>query len=261
MAVTGTGYVYPSSTNPYIPSTNYNSTVSANLIIGYSRNVKSFRVNQYTKLIPVKQGQGYYTRISVGQQARLQYADLRDWLWNPGQDRPKGQWNQLGFQFFPFITQRRGYTTTLDQKTVDLATFQLQPMNVAMCSQQAMTARTQGAAGVMSDPANWYSTHTSTATALGGGLWSAGTASSPTIQPCVYKAAIQIELDTMGVVTPEQLSIVLNPVTAQAAAQSQEIRSYLSNQVDAIKYLQGQLPTPQDMYNLPKKPVRLPGVR
>lgn len=252
MPVTGTGFGYPSSTNIFIPSNNYNADVTANLVIGYSRDVKSFGVNRYTKLIPVKKSQGYYTRISVGQQARLQYMDLRDWLWNPGQDRPKGNWNQDGFQNFPFTTVRRSYSTTLDTKTVDLASFQLQPIMMATISQQAMTARTQSAVGVMNNAANWYSTHTSTATTIGGGLWNAGTAASPNIQQSLYNMAIQINQDTLGVVKAGMLTLVINPVLARAAAQSQEIRSYLSNQVDAIKYLEGKAPTMQDMYNLPK---------
>lgn len=253
MAVTGTGYAYASSTNVYIPTNNINVEVTANLVVNYSRDIKEFQVNKYSKLIPVAKSQGYYVRISVGQNARLQYPDLRDWLWNPGQDRPRGNWNQLGFQNFPFMTVRRNYGTTLDFKTIDLASFQLQPMHVAMCAQQAMTARTQIVLGVMNDPANWYSTHVSTATPLGGGLWSAGDSSHHFIQDSLYKAAIQCQLDTQGVVKPANLSLVLNPNTARAMASSQELRNYISNQLDAIKFLQGVAPTPQDMYNLPKQ--------
>lgn len=253
MAVTGTGYAYPSSTNIYIPTNNLNVEVTANLVINYSRDINKFRVNKYTKLIPVAKSQGYYVRISVGQNARLQYPDLRDWLWQPGQDRPRGNWNQLGFQNFPFFTNRRCFPTTLDFKTIDLASFQLQPLNVALCAQQAMTARTQLVTGTMNDPANWYSTHVSTATALGGGLWSMGDSTHHYIQDSMYKAAIQCQLDTQGSVMPENLSWVINPNTARAMASSQEIRNYLSSQVDAIKFLQGLPPTPQDMYNLPKK--------
>lgn len=252
MAVPATGFAYPSSTDVYIPSNNYNASVTANLVIGYSRDVKDFSINKYSKIIPVKKPQGYYTRISVGQQARLQYSDLRDWLWNPGQDRPRGNYNQLGTKNVPFNAVRRAYPTMLDELTVDLASFQLQPLNVAMLAQQAMTARTLSGLGVANNADNWYSTHVSTATVLGGGLWSAGTATNPYIQQSLYKMAIQIQLDTLGVVKPHMLSVIINPNTARAAAQSQEIRSYLSNQVDAIKYLQGQMPTPQDMYNLPR---------
>ena len=253
MAVTGQGFAYPSSTNVYIPTNNLNVEVTANLVVNYSRDINKFRVNQYAKLIPVAKSQGYYVRISVGQQARLEYMDLRNFLWQPGQDRPRGNWNQLGFQNFPFMTQRRNFGTTLDFKTVDLASFQLQPMNVAMCAQQAMTARTQLVTGAITNANNWYSTHVSTATTLVGGLWSAGSATNHYIQDSLYKMAIQIQLDTMGVVTPDQLSLVINPNTARAMASSQEIRNYLSNQVDAIKFLQGVAPTMQDMYNLPKK--------
>lgn len=252
MAVSGTGFAYVSSTNPYVPSNNYSASVTANLVIGYSRQPKKFRINNYTKIIPVAKPQGYFTRISIGQQGKIQYPDLRDWLWNPGQGRPRGNWNQLGFQFFPYNTIRRSFSTTLDQKTIDVASFQLQAMHVAMCAQQAMTARTQFAVTQFTNPANWYGTHAGFATQLAGGLWSAGTSTNHYIQDSLYKMAIQIELDTFGVVTPDQLSIVLNPNTARAAASSQEIRNFLANQVDAIKYLQGVLPTPQDMYNLPK---------
>lgn len=253
MAVTGTGFAYPSSTNVYIPTNNLNVEVTANLVINYSRAVNDFNVNLYTKLIPVAKSQGYYVRIAVGQNARLQYPDLRDWVWNPGQDRPRGNWNQNGFQNFPFMTVRRSFPTTLDFKTIDLASFQLQPIMVATVAQQAMTARTQLATGVINDPASWYSTHTATATAIGGGLWSAGDSTHHYIQDSLYKGAIQCQLDTQGVVKPSQLSLVLNPNTARAMASSQELRNYLSNQLDAIKFLQGVAPTPQDMYNLPKK--------
>jgi len=253
MAVGTTGYAYVSSTNVRIPTNNINDTVSASLVINYSRDINEFQVNKYTKLIPTAASQGYYMRIAVGQNARLQYPDLRDWLWNPGQDRPRGNWNQLGITNQPFITNRRCFPTTLDFKTIDLAAFQLQPMHVAMCAQQAMTARTQMATGAMNNADNWYSTHVSTATALGGGLWSAGSADNHYIQDTMYKAAIQCNLDTQGVVKAKNLSWVFNPNTARAMASSKELRNYLSNQLDAIKFLQGMAPTPQDMYNLPKK--------
>lgn len=253
MAVPGTGYAYPSSTNVYIPTNSINTSVTTNLIINYARDINEFQVNKYAKIIPVKASQGYYVRIAVGQNARLQYPDLRDWLWQPGQNRPRGNWNTFGFQNFPFFTQRRAFTTTLDYKTVDLASFQLQPMHVAMCAQQAMTARTQLVTGAISDANNWYSTHVSTATALGGGLWSAGSSTGHYIQDSLYKAAIQCNLDTQGVVKPKNLSLIINPNTARAMASSQEIRNYIGNQVDAIKFLKGEAPTPQDMYNLPRQ--------
>ncbi len=83
--------------------------------------------------------------------------------------------------------------------------------------------------------------------------WATGTASNPVVQNCLYKLALQIKRDTGSVVNPDMLSVVVNPVTAFGTGQSQEFRSYLSNQVDAIKFLQGALPTPQRLWNLPEK--------
>lgn len=245
-------YAFPSSTNVFIPNTtSVNQGVTADLVVNFSRNIKTFALNQYSKLIPVRKNQGYYKRMAVGQQAKAQWSDTRNFLWQPGQGRPSGNWNKMGFSNFPWLTLRYAYDTTLDQLEIDLADYQIQPIHVAMLAQQAMTNRTKQAISVLTNANNWASTHTTNCTALVGGKMSAGTATNPYIMQAIQKMAVQINTDTTGAVGLEDLSIVMNPNTAKSLAQTQEIRSYLSNQVNAILFLQGKAPTKAQMYNLP----------
>ncbi len=246
-------FAYPSFTNVYMPNTSTNVEVTANLVVNFSRDVKKFPLNQYIKLIPTKKTLGYYTRIAIGQQARLQYSDARNFLFNPGQERPKGNWNQLGFSRFPFATNRYSFTTTLDQLEVDQADFQIQPMHVAMLAQQAMTWRSYLVAQTISNAANWDASHVTTMTLLAGGPINSATGTNPYVMKMFQAAAVRIGLDTLGAVDASMLTALMNPNTAKAIAQSQEWRDYLAQQQNAYLFLKGENPTPAEFWNLTPK--------
>ena len=223
---------YPSATNVYMPNSSVNQAVTADLVVNFSRNVKEFPLLEYVKLVPVKRPLGYYTRIAIG---------------------PKGNWNQLGFTRQPFSTNRYSFTTTLDQLEIDTADFAIEPMHVAMLAQQAMTWRSFLVSTTIANQNNWDSNHVSTMTAFVGGTITAATGSNPFVMKLFQKAAILISKDTLGAVRPDKLTAIMNPTTAAAIAQSQEWRDYLAQQVNSYKFLEGNMPTSAEFWNLTKQ--------
>lgn len=247
-------FAYPSFTNVYMPNVSTNVEVTANLVVNFSRSKASdFPINDYVKIIPVKKNLGFYKRIAIGQQARLQYNDARNFLWNPGQERPKGNWNQQGFSNFPYATNRYSFTSTLDQMEIDQADFQIQPIHVAMLAQQCLTWRSQLVANTITTTANWDASHVTTMSALAGGTITNATGTNPYVMKLFQQAAILVNRDTLGAVRNNQLSALMNPVTAAAISTSQEWRDYLAQQVNSVKFLEGASPTPAENWNLTRK--------
>ena len=82
--------VYPSGTNTYIPS--FDAT--GELIVSFSRNPKSFSLNRYTTITPVKKSTGYYLKLTAEQAARVSNSNLNDFVWSDGNDAATGEGNK-----------------------------------------------------------------------------------------------------------------------------------------------------------------------
>lgn len=240
---------FPSPTNVFIPTASTNVSITANLVVNYSRSPSKFLLNQYIKLIPVKQRIGYYKRLSVGQQGRIQQPLMNEFLFNPGQDSPTGDWNKQGFANVKYATERYRFPTILDTLTMDQADYQIQAADVAMLAQQAMTGRTQLMLVKANTTGAWPATNTNNATSFAGGTWTSATGANPYIQKSIQQMAIQISLNTLSVVQISDMSVIVNPNLAASVSRSQEWRQFLANQVGASQFLQGTNPTGA-MYNL-----------
>lgn len=231
-------YEQVGGSNAYIPT--YDAEATGNLIVEFSRNPKSFPLLRYSELRPVTLTRGYYLRIEPQQAARIVYNDGREFAWPPGADRPTGTDNQERFQFAPYFTQRRAHSVKLDSRAVEMSAWGVAEMELRAKAQQAMTQRTVFAANVLSN-ASWGS-NTNNATSLAGGLFSAGTNSTPYLKIGLQAAAIAINKATLGVVEPNDLVVVMSPDSATAIAQSPEITTLLSNSIYAYPLLTGTLP-------------------
>lgn len=212
---------YPSSSNTYVPS----HEASGSLVIGYSRNPKKFKINDYCKIIPVTQDIGKYLNITAESAARV-INNPNDYIWHDGQEAPTGNWETESFEFLEYRTLRRTYPFSLGHKSVNQASWDILAVHAGFAAQKAMTARTMDMATALTTGGNW-SGSTDTATALAGGKWDVSGASDKFILKTFDAVAQAILKATLGVVSREDLVCVISPNVAVQIAQSEEIRDFI----------------------------------
>ena len=224
-------YVFPAGQNTYVPS------LTGNLIVDYSRNADRFPLLKYTIITKVEKEVGYYIKMANQSQVRVVH-NPNDFVWQDGNDAPRGTVNNLQFEFPQYQTLRLAYPFRAGYLQVQQAGWDVIDQYAAYAAQQAMTARTDRVATLLTTAANWGA-NTATATALGGGLWSAATSTNPYIKLSIFTAVNQIVLATNGAIQPDQLRIVLNPNAARTVATSQEFIDFLKQSPTAGPIFEG----------------------
>ena len=256
-----TGPGFPSPSSVFIP----NWEASGRLQVGYSRNPKKFPLMRWAQLVETPKIVGYYMKLSPQEAARV--VAPQDYEWNRGAVRPMRPEGLEQFNYVEFRTKRRDYGFTIDDDTDDLADWEVVEVHAQIHAAKAMTARTIDALSVLTTTTNWTvaggtdvdlsADHTATATAAAGGKFDAGTSTAPYFKIGLDKAAVLINLDTVGVVTTNMLHVLMNPNTARKIAESAEVHDYLKGSPDALAEIQmGQSPNgryglPSSMYGYP----------
>jgi hypothetical protein len=234
-------YTQVGGSNSFIPT--FDGEATGNLVVEYSRNLKSFPLNTYSEIRPVTLSRGYYLRIEPQNAARIRNVDGREFAWPPGSDRPTGTDNQERFQFAPYSTKRRAFSVRLDQRAVQQSAWAVSETELRAKGQQCMTQRATQAAFVL-NAAFTGTSQTSTAAAITGNAaytMDKGTPETPYIKIILQAIAIQINKATLGVINPQDLVVVMSPETAIMIAQSAEIQTMLSNSQFAYALLTGNL--------------------
>lgn len=256
--------VFPSGTNTYIPS--FDAT--GELIVSFSRNPKSFALNRYTTITPVKKSTGYYLKLTAEQAARISNDNLNDFVWPDGNDAATGEHNKESFVFSSYQTERFNFAFRLGYKAVDQADWKLIAQHSAIVAQQAMTARTLRVFSAINTSGNWPGQfHATGSIALGNqGLNVAlgtasgvsgltglarGTASNPLLKKFLNAAGILINKKTLGSVPPKDLQVVISPSVAQTLAVSEEIQDYLKQSPFALNQVRGDTASQNGLYGLP----------
>lgn len=162
------------------------------MVVQFSRDPKSFAINRYAQIVPVKKHTGYYLRINAEQAGRILNTDLREFAWHDAADAPSGTWGTEKFEFFQFACQRFAFAFRLGYLTTEQADWNILASHAAIAAQQAMTARTVQAVAELDTAGNYATGHDDTATNWGGGKWDAGTDANPFIKKAVLKMARQI---------------------------------------------------------------------
>lgn len=244
-----TGPGYPGSGNVYIP----NWEASGRLAVGYSRNPKKFPLMNYLQLVESPRNTGYWLKFTTQEAARV--VTTNDYRWGRGATRPVHPDGLESFNFISFSTQRFDYGFNLDDDTVDQAEWDVALQHSEIHAQKLMTARTIRALTQLTTAGNWQTTadpdmssnHTATASSLAGGQIDQGSSTSPYLKKVLDKIAVQINLDTLGVVTPDMLQVVSNPNVARLVAESQEIHDYLKGSPAALDEIRNAT-SPNAMY-------------
>ncbi len=231
---------FPSAASGYIPD----HESSGKLVIDFSRNVNRFALPSYTQIVPVKKMMGRYLEMTVEQAGRIGPADLAEFDWPDGALAPTGWDNTESHEFKPYSCKRQAFPVTLGDLTLEQADWDMESQySTGIQPQLAMTARTQGAITTLTTAGNYAASHTSAVASISGntGNWAASTTARQDIKRSLLHAADIISLDTLDVVMPEQLILVMSPGCAKAISVSQEIADYLKGSPEAYAYVKGDL--------------------
>lgn len=244
---------YPGPLNVFVP----NMEASGGLLFGFSRNAKSFPVNNYIQIFPSKQMVGVYASYTSRNAARIISDSDNEHVWADGNAAPTGTDNLESFAWKTYTTTRRAYAYTIGELTVDQAEWDIILVTSNDMAQQCMTARTMLVHAALSGE-TWGS---NTAAVDGGILssgqnWTTGNDGSGSNQGPNIKKSIQygqktVNLYTIGVVRPKDLTLVVNPTTAQAMAASTEIQDYLKQSPFALAQIRGDAESQNGIWGLP----------
>jgi hypothetical protein len=190
----------------------------------FTRNVKSFAVNRYSKLVPVSTVSGYYLKINSDEAVRV--IDEKDFRWAYGEDRPTGINND--FDFAQFTTKRFERGFHIPYETAKVAAWDIVAQHARSRATQLMTLRTNRVVTALTTTGNWGSNTSASGTAFGSGP----AYTNGNIQKLFQTAVEKIMVATGGAVQPSDLVAVMSPKTAHAMSQSAELK-------DLIKYTQG----------------------
>lgn len=229
--------VYPGGSNTYIP----NHQASGNLVIGFSRNVDDFAINNYISIKPVEQDQGKYLRLTAEEAGRILDAELSEFVWPDGADRPQNNDGTELFNFLDYRTKRYNFAYKLGYKASNQATWDIGKSHQAMKAQQAMTGRTARVHAVLGTTANWETGHRIAVASITGnsGNWQLSTAARQDIKRSLNHAAEQVMLSSLSTVKKKDLRLVVNPVTAHRISETQEIVDHIKGSPDAYEQVKG----------------------
>jgi hypothetical protein len=202
----------------------------------FTRNVKSFALNRYTKLVPVSTVSGYYLKINSDEAVRV--IDEKDFRWAYGEDRPTGVNND--FDFAQFTTRRFEKGFHIPYETAKVAAWDIVAQHARSRATQLMTLRTFRALSVLTNTANWTSNvnYFADYEALSGDTAANGVYTSPTSTTNIYvqrlfqTATEKLMVNTGGAVQMQDIVAVMSPKTAFKLSQTLELR-------ELIKYTQG----------------------
>jgi hypothetical protein len=256
------GPAYPSPFDVYVPS----PEASGGLIVGFSRNANDFPVNRYIQIYASKQMFGMFWSYTSRNAARIISPTDAEHTWADGDAAPPGLNNLESFQLLPYKCARKAYPFTLGELTVEQMSFDLLVTQSRDMAQQAMTARTMLVHAALA-AASW-GTNTKPVDGTGtagpptgsilpaGQNWLTGSVGfdsnpGPNIKKSIQYGQRQINLATIGVVRPRDMTLVINPTTAQAMAASTEIQDYLKQSPVALAQLKGDAPSQNGMWGLP----------
>ncbi len=225
-----------SGTNLYIDTFD----ITGKLIVDYVRSDK-WTVNQVCTITPVNKPSGLYLRVNPNGAVRSRSADGRETVWADKQDSPSGEGNDAEFEFFPFECRRHRETRRIGWVARDTADgIDIVDIETKQGMSKLMTSMYRDFMTVATTSGNYtISGHVQTATAWGGGLWTAGTINTPTIRPSLHGMALKIIRSSTAAVTMSDLNLLISPVAATAMAGSQEIRAYLAQSPSAMEQVMG----------------------
>lgn len=243
--------VAPSGHNTFVPD----HESSGRMIVDFSRDIKSFAINRYIQIVPVKKTDGLYLEMTVEQAGRIVNSNLSDLVWPDGAEAPRSRDNLEEFRFLPYRTKRYAPDFVLGDLTAEQATWDIMAQHLRINAQRMMTARTVVANSLAVNTGNYAAGHHSDASAISGnqGTWAASTTARQDIKRSLETAAIVIQKATLGAIKLNEMILVINPVLAAAISQCQEIVDHIKGSPHAAAQVKGEIPGYNQLFGLPDK--------
>lgn len=220
--------IYPGGFNTYVPA------AVAALQTNFSQNPSLFSINRYVTVAPVPAMTGYYNYHDPSEETRIDYANQADSIWADGA-YPQVTFSK-GNNFVQFTCTRYHEMFTIGDLAAQQADWNVIVDHSNSSAMRLMTRRTYNVLTALTTSGNWGS-NTATATALGGGLWSAATISNLYIKKSINAAIVAIQKSTNATVRPQDLNLVISPDTAYAMAATDEITSYFKQSYVAQQFV------------------------
>lgn len=255
--------VFPGGQNTWVNS----PTATKGMMVGYSRNPKTFPSNRYLQIIPSSKPSGYYGVWTSRQAGRILTPDGKEWIWADGGERPGGLGNLESWTWNPLLLRRYAPAFTLGNIAISAADFPILINQGTVPAQQLMTLRALQIVNSLknpplgtnpSDPTPWGTNTSATASGITNvnGNWSNGSDglganNPPNIKISLNFGQAAIVLNTLGAVRPDNMRLLINYNTASRMATAPEVISYLKYGPYALGQLKGDVPTQNDMWGLP----------
>lgn len=243
-----------SDKNGFVPQT-------TGQVVAYIRTEGMFPLHRYVQYMPAPSPIGLYAMLGRDEPVRA-VSDDED-AFADGDEAPRGIYNQIPFTWQSFVCDRRATAWQLGYIAIETANsggaFKPKIAHMAMAISKRMTKRTNRVVSVLTTTGNW-GTHVGSANSLnnGAGLWTTGTTDDSSgrylaIFKTLTAAALQINLDTNGIVDPTMLRVILNPYDAVKMAQSPELVGYVRETPDALRLLEGGFDPFYSLWGIPRR--------
>jgi hypothetical protein len=199
----------------------------------FTRNVKSFAVNRYSKLTPVTKTAGYFLKINSDETVRV--VNQADFRWAYGEDRPTGVNND--FEFVQFVTKRFEKGFQIPYETARVADWEIVAQHARSRATQMMTLRTHRALTTLTTAGNWTSgtNYFATATTFNS---SPAYSTAQGIQKLFQSAVETMMINTGGAIQMQDIVAVMSPKTAFKMSQDTELQE-LIKYTGGVQFVQG----------------------
>ena len=248
--------------NTFVPTF---SAATGQIQVEFTRSVNRFPITQYAQIVPVQQMSGYYLRIDEEETARV--VNTQDYQWPLGEDRPTGINNDL--EWTQFTCQRFQSSFNIPQETARQAQWDVVASHARIAAAKMMTHRAYRMATILNSTgvsagsetaANPWTTSVNYFANTAALVGSSATLDSGTdsVQKIVRAAIEKIVQNTVGVVGPQDIIMIVNPTTARKMATTEGVRDYIKNTPHALNFLKGDATFAA--YGLPQNLFGLGGV-
>jgi len=239
--------------------------------MGFSRNPAKFALPRYVQYVPTQQMVFLYAKLSP--QESFRFVTPQEKEWPDAQPRPMHPDGMEQFNLVEGRTHRYDYGSTFGDLTAEQAFYDILAFQSGVAATQCMTHRSNrmivaattstawtiagtGSSGTSSEY-DLSVDHTATATSVSGGLWDAGSSTSPYLKKGLDAIEVIINKETGGVISRPDLMLVINPDCARRLAESAEVHDYIKGSYWAKEELNKQL-GPNPKFGIPSEIYGMP---
>lgn len=264
-------FAVPGYQNVYIPGYMGDGEARNGILVGFPFNEEQWALPNYVTTIGQDKPKFYISRWYNADFVRRPHATSLDRRWADSAERPKAQLSPR--QKFELIEMLRfgesAWIGDMADEFSDIGNLiKIEQENLAGQAMIDRTIQTQAqiltSGNYQTSPAHFYAKYgvlANAAVTLGytaGYFGTAGTntiadgsINDPLIAKVISHAVNTIALETNGRVTPKDLILVMNPVTASRLAKTQEVRAYMAQQAGSLDVLKGKNPDYWPEHGLP----------